>query len=112
MTYAELRRRVDELELDLLEIPAGGVDHERLADRDDTLLGTGDGALEHQEVVPDDAVVREATHRRNRLLRHIRLRRRVVIGGARTDTVDLLVELRTVMVAVCKNLLVHIPRGQ
>ena len=99
-TYAELRGGVDELEGDLLEVPAGGVDHERLADGDDALLGTRDGALEHQVVVLDDTVVREATHGRNGLLRDIVFRRGVGLVGATANTVDLLVELRTVVVAV------------
>ena len=36
--------------------------HEGLADSDDTLLGSGDGTLEHEVVVLDDTVVREASH--------------------------------------------------
>lgn len=41
-TYTELGRRVDELEVDLLEVPAGGVGHQRFPECDDTLLGTRD----------------------------------------------------------------------
>ena len=99
-TYTELRGGVDELELHLLQVPTGGVHHERLADRDDTLLGTRDGTLEHEVVVLDDTVVREATHGRNCLLGNIRLRRRVCFVVALANTVDLLVDLRTVVVTV------------
>ena len=99
-TYAELRRSVDELELDLLEITTGGVDHERLAEGDDTLLGTGDGALEHEEVVLDDTIVGEATHGRDGLLGDISLGGGVAFVLSRAETVDLLVELSTVVVAV------------
>ena len=102
-TYAELRGGVDELEGDLLEVPAGGVDHERLADGDDALLGTRDGALEHQVVVLDDTVVREATHGRDRLLGDVVLGGRVAVVAAETDAVDLLVDLGTVVVTVCTN---------
>ena len=102
-TYAELRRRVDELELDLLEIPAGSVDHEGLAESDDTLLGTGDRALEDKEVVLDDTVVGEATHGRDLLVGDVRLGGRVGDILARADTVDLLVELGTVVVTVCSS---------
>ena len=103
MTYAELRGGVDELEGNLLEVPAGGVDHERLADGDDALLGTRDGALEHQVVVLDDTVVREATHGRDRLLGDVVLRGRVAVVAAEADAVDLLVDLGTVVVTVCTN---------
>lgn len=99
-THAELRRSVDELEGDLLKIPARGVHHEGLAEGDDTLLGTGDGALEHQEVVLDDAVVGEAAHRGDGLLCDIRLCRRVGVTLASTNAVDLLVDLSTVVVSV------------
>ena len=75
--------------------------HERLAQGDHTLLGTGDGALEHQVVVLDDTVVGEATHGRDRLLGDIRLSRRVAVIRAETDAVDLFVELRAVVVTVC-----------
>ena len=99
-TYAELRRRVDELELDLLEVTTACVNHERLAEGDNTLLGSGDGALEHQVVVLDDTIVREATHGRDGLLGDVRVRRGVTLVVGSTDTVDLLVELRTVVVTV------------
>ena len=100
-TYTELGRRVDELEVDLLKIPTRSVNHERLADGDDTLLGSGDGALQHEVVVLDDTVVREATHRRDSLLGDVVLRRGVALVVALANAVDLLVELRAVVVAVC-----------
>ena len=100
-TYAELRGGVDELELDLLKIPAGGVDHERLAEGDDTLLGTGNRPLEDKEVVLDDTVVGEATHGRDLLVGDIGLGRCVSSVLARANAVDLLVELGTVVVTVC-----------
>ena len=104
-TYAELRRRVDELELDLLEVATRRVHHQRFAEGDDTLLRARDGALQDDEVVLDDTVVREAAHRGDGLLRHIRLRRRVRLVLALANAVDLLVELRTVVVTVCKRIL-------
>ena len=100
-TYTELGRGVDELELDLLKIPTRSVNHEGLADGDDTLLRAGDGALQHEVVVLDDTIVREATHGCNRLLGDIVLGRCVAIILTTADTVDLLVKLRTVVVAVC-----------
>ncbi len=76
------------------------MDHQGLAEGDDTLLGTRDGALEDDEIVLDDTVVGEATHGRDALLRDIGLGRCVRVVLTRADTVDLLVKLSTVMVAV------------
>jgi len=59
---SELGRRVDPLELDLLERLAGSVNPHGLAESHDALLGTGDRALDHDEVVVDLAVADEATH--------------------------------------------------
>ena len=74
--------------------------HKRLADSDDTLLGSGDRALEDEEIVLDDTVVGETTHGRDLLLGDVGLGRGV--GGilTRTNAVDLLVELGTVVVTV------------
>lgn len=58
----ELRGGVDPLELDLLEGLAGGVDEHGLAESHDSLLDTGNGALDHDEVVVDLAIADEATH--------------------------------------------------
>lgn len=44
---AHLRRGVDELELDLFQRGALGVRQQRLAQRDDTALGTDAAALDH-----------------------------------------------------------------
>ena len=100
-TYAELRRGINELELNLLQIPTRGVNHQRLADRDDTLLRARDRTLEHEEVVLDNTVVGEATHGRDDLLGDVVLRRGVALVVALANAVDLLVELRAVVVAVC-----------
>ena len=70
-TYTELGRSVDKFELDLLEIPARGVYHERFPDGDDTLLGARNRALQHEEVVLDNTIMREATHGSDGLLRDI-----------------------------------------
>ena len=86
--------------MDLLEIPTRGVNHERLAKGDDTLLGSGDGALQDEEIVLDDTVVGEATHGRDLLVGDIRLGRGVSVVLSGADAVDLLVELITVVVTV------------
>jgi hypothetical protein len=99
-TYTEFRRRVDEFQLDLLQIPACGVDHEGFTDCDDTLLGTGDRAFQHEEVVLDDTIVGEATHGCDRLLGDVRFGGSISCICAETNAVNLLVEFRTVMVAI------------
>jgi len=99
-TVPKLGGGIDELELDLLEISAGGVDHKRLADSDDALLRSRDGALDHEEVVLDNTVVGEATHGGDGLLGDVGLGGGIAVVGARSNAVDLLVELGTVMVAV------------
>ena len=77
------------------------MNHQRLANGNNTLLRAGDRALEHEVVVLDDSIVREATERRDALLRYVMLGRRVGLVVAAANTVDLLVELRTMVVAVC-----------
>ena len=61
-TVTELGRGVDPLELDLLQGLPRGVREHGLAQGHDTLLGAGDGALDHDEVVVDLAIADEATH--------------------------------------------------
>lgn len=98
--HPELGGRIDELEVDLLEVPTTGVDHQRLAKGYHTLLGTGNAALEHQKVVPHDTIVGETSHRRDPLLRNIRLRRGVRLVVRSTNTEDLLVDLSTMVVPI------------
>ena len=58
---AELGRGIDPFEVDLLSGSPVGLGVERLAQGHDTLLDTGNGALEEDEVVLDLTVVDEAT---------------------------------------------------
>ena len=81
------------------------MNHKRLSQSDHTLLGTRNGALEHYEIVFHDTVVREATHRRDRLLSSIGFGRRVVLIITLANAVDLLVELCAVVVSVCDTTL-------
>ena len=100
-TYTELGRCVDELEVDLFQIPTRSVNHERLAKSNDTLLGTGDGTFEHQKVGFHHTIVGEATHGGNSLLRDVRFRRCVTVVIAPANAIDLLVDLSAVVVAIC-----------
>jgi hypothetical protein len=58
----ELGRRIDPLEVDLLESLAGCVDEHRLAESDDPLLDARNGTLEEKEVVVDRSIADESTH--------------------------------------------------
>ena len=61
-TVTELGGGIDPLELDLLGGSAGGLGVQSLAQSHNTLLDTGNGALDHDEVVLDLTVVDETTH--------------------------------------------------
>ena len=84
----------------MLEITTGSVNHEGFAERNDTFLGSRDGALEEEEVILDDTVMGETTKGCNGLLRDIVLRAGVVVFLTKANTVDLLVNLRSVMVTI------------
>lgn len=74
--------------------------HKRFAEGDNTLLGSWDRAFENQEIVLDNTVMGEATHWRDDLLSNVGFRCGVAIVRTKTDAVDLLVELGTVVVSV------------
>mmetsp|Transcript_68995 Transcript_68995/g.206934 ORF Transcript_68995/g.206934 Transcript_68995/m.206934 type:complete len:433 (-) Transcript_68995:116-1414(-) len=97
---AELRRRVNELHGDLLDGVALRLLEEGLADGDDALLGADDAALDHDKVLADQAVVREAADRVDRLLRQVEVGAAAVGVARLANAVDLLVHLRPVVVAV------------
>lgn len=99
-TMTKLGARIDELELNLLQVSAARVDHEGFADGDDALLGARDGPLEHDEVVLDDAVVGEPAHGGDRFFGRVGFGGGVVGVGAGADAVDFFVELCAVVVAV------------
>lgn len=118
-TVSELGRGVDPLEADLLESLSGGVGEHGLAQSHDTLLGTGNRALDHDEVVVDLTVADEATQTRLRMLvllcwhsgtefnlRSDGLLGDVLVGGGvvlsvtLTNAVDLVVDGGTVVVTV------------
>ncbi len=77
-SVSELGGSVDELEVDLLQSAAAGARVHALAQSQDALVDTNSAALEHQVVVLDEAVVREASQRVDALLGQIVRGRRVV----------------------------------
>jgi len=103
----ELGRRIDPFQVDLLERFTLGVCDEGLAKGQHTLLGTDTAALEHDKVVLDFTVVGETTHWSDGFISEIGLSGCIVLDEFATilvdslsDTVDLLVDLGTMMVAL------------
>ena len=78
------------------------MNHEGFTEGDDTLLGSRDRTLEEEEVILNDTVVRETTQGSDSLLRDILIGGGVVVFFTEANTVDLLVDLRSVVVTVCK----------
>ncbi len=74
-TVAELGAGVDELQVDLLQRAPLGVGEQRLAQGDGALLRADAAALDHDEVLLHLAVVGEAAHRVDGLVR------KIVVGG-------------------------------
>ena len=79
------------------------MNHEGLAEGDDTFLGSRDAALEEEEVVLNYAVVRETTQGSDRLLGDVVLSAGIVVLVAEADTVDLLIDLRSMVVTICEG---------
>lgn len=63
-TMAELAAGIDPLEVDLLQRTARSVYEHGLAESHDTLLDTGHGAFEEDEIVLHLPIADEATHTR------------------------------------------------
>lgn len=91
---------VDELELDLFEVGSGGHGPESVSEGDDPLSGTWDGTLQDDEVVLDVGVSRPTTERVDGLFRDIEVGGSVLGVGSRSNSVNLLVHLGTLMVTV------------
>merc|ERR1712045_702990 len=104
---AELGGGVDELELHVLQSSLLGVGQQTLTQRQGPLLGSDATTLNHQEVLLDLSVVREAAHGVDGLVREVVLGAGVVLDKLAilhlvtlSDSVDLLVDLGSVMVTL------------
>jgi len=97
---SDLGGSIDELEGNLFQSVSGNLRKERLTKRDESLASAADGTLDHEPVLVDFTVVREATERSDRLLGDIVLGVGVILVLLLTDAVDLLVDLGTMMVTV------------
>lgn len=99
-SVSHLGRGIDELQVDLLERGTLDLREQSLTQGDDALLGSHDAALDHEPVLVDLTVVRESTERGDVLLGNIHGSLSVVLVLLKTDLVDLLVDLDTVVVTV------------
>merc|ERR1711976_205978 len=101
---SELGGSVDELEFDLFAGSDRGLWNNALTHGDDSLLRSGNTTLDHDVVFVDDTVVWESTERGDGFLGQVVLGHGVVVDASvlvldsLTNTVDLLVELGTVVV--------------
>jgi len=98
---------IDELELDGLKSSSGSLLEEGLSEGDGSLLGSADTALDHDEVRLDKTVLNKATNGVDALVGDIDLGGSVVLDflavdgvEAGADSVDLLVDLSSVMVSL------------
>lgn len=80
-TVSHLRGGIDEFQLDLFQCGALGVDDQRFAHGDDAFARSNAAALDHDKVVVDLTVVREAAHRGDRFVGQIVLGRSVVLDN-------------------------------
>jgi len=99
-TVAELGRSVDEFEGDLLEGGSGSLRDESFAKSEDPLLDADGRAFDHQKVFSDEAIMRETAHRVDGLLCEVEWSRARVLVSTFADSIDLLVDLGTMMIAV------------
>merc|ERR1719429_140581 len=109
-SVAELGGGVDELEVDVLQSSLLGVGQERLSQGQDSLLRSNAATLEHDEVLLDLSIVRESSHGVDGLVRQIVVGGGVVLNQlsvlhleSLTDSVDLLVDLSSMMVALLSS---------
>merc|ERR1719411_1341594 len=104
---AELGGGVDELELHVLQSSLLGVGKQTLTQGQGPLLGSDATTLDHQEVLLDLSVVREAAHGVDGLVREVVLGAGVILDQLAilhlvtlSDSIDLLVDLSPVMVTL------------
>jgi hypothetical protein len=80
------------------------MDHQRFTDGDDTFLCPGNGTLQHEIVVFDNTVMGEATHGCDGFFGNVGFGRRVSIVRTGTNTVDLLVKFRAMVITIYRQL--------
>jgi len=99
---ADLRRCVDELKFNLLSGIAGSLRDECLSQSNHSLLRSYNAALDHNEVLVHNTIVREASNRSNTLGGKIEFSA-TVGGSSLANTVHLLVDLSAVVISVLSS---------
>jgi len=104
---SELRGGIDPFDVDLLKSSTFGVGDKRLTKGEDTLLGSDTATFQHNEVVLHFTVMWETSHWSDRFVSEIGLSSGVVLDELTTvlvdtftDSVNLLVDLSTMMVTL------------
>jgi hypothetical protein len=92
---------IDEFKVDLFEGGSGDLRNQRLSQHENSLLGSDDTSLHHEEVISDDTVVGETSQRSDVLISQVSVGGGVVgntRNGGLSDSVHLLVHFGSVMV--------------
>jgi len=98
LSVTENGRGRDEFELHLLQVSSGGVHHQTLSEGEDSLLGTNNTSLDHQEIVGvSDTVVRPSTHGGDGLDGRVKVGGSGLLVTTFSNSVDLLVHLSSVV---------------
>lgn len=99
-TVADLGASIDELESDLFEGGSVDLGDNRFPQETDSLLGANAAASDHDEVILDDTIMREATERGDVLFSQVGEGGGIVLDAGSSSLahpVDLLVEFGSVM---------------
>jgi len=106
-TMTKFGRGVDEFKIDLFQSCSLRVGQQALSQSENSLLRPNTATLDHQKVIVDLSVMRETAHWSDTLFCQVILRRRVVDDllaildvNTFSDSVDFLVHLSTMMVAL------------
>jgi len=92
---------IDELEVDFFGGGSGDLGHQGLSEHEDSLLGSDNTSLDHDEVISDDTIVGETTQRCDVLFAQVSISGGVILdtgGGGSSDSVHLLVHLGSVVI--------------
>jgi len=95
---SQLGRSIDELKVDFFVGGSGGLGQQTLSEHDDSLLGSDDASLNHDEVVVNNSVVGESSHGGDLLIGQVHGGGGVVALASVTDSVHLLVKFGSVVV--------------
>jgi hypothetical protein len=93
---------IDEFKINLFEVGSLSLGEDGSSEHQDLFLGSNDTSLNHQEVISNNSVMRESSHRGDDLVGQVVVGGGVVIAsssGSFTDSVDLFVHFSSVVVS-------------